>query len=79
MAAAVRSADLIILLGVLLKGLPLGAVQNLGGPDSVTFGTFGPGVAGGVPSLSLITVTWLGGGGMVALAWALGDLPSTGL
>ena len=47
LAAAVRSADLISLPGVLLNGLPLGTVPNLGGPDPVTFGTFGPGVAGG--------------------------------
>ena len=78
MAAAVLSADLISLLGVFLNGFPLGAFPNLGELDSVTFGTFGPGVAGGV-SLSLITVTWLGGGGMVVLACALGDLPSAGL
>ena len=51
LAAAVRSADLISLPGVLLNGLPLGAVPNLGGPDPLTFGTFGPGVAGGVSSL----------------------------
>ena len=79
MAAVVRSADLISLLGVILNGLPLGAVPYLGVPDSVTFGTFGPGVAGGVLSLSLITVTGLGGGGMAALACALGDLPSASL
>ena len=41
MAAAVRSADLISLLWVLLNGLPLGAVPNLGGPDPVTFGISG--------------------------------------
>ena len=78
LAAAVRSADLIsCFLGVLLKDLPLGAVPNLGGPDPVTLGTFGPGVAGGVSSLSLI-ITGLGGGGMAALAGTLGDLPSGG-
>ena len=79
LAAAVRSADLISFWGVFLNGLPLGAVPSLGGPDPVTLGTFGPGVAGGVSSLSLITVTGLGGGSMVALADTLGDLPPGGL
>ena len=79
LAAAVHSADLISFLGVFLNGLPLGAIPSLGGPDPVTLGTFGPGVAGGVSSLSLSTGTWLGGGGMAALAGTLGDLPSGGL
>ena len=74
LAAAVLSADLISgFLGVLLKDLPLCAFPNLGGSELVTLGTFGPGVAGGVSSLLIIT--GLGGGGMATLVGTLGDLP----
>ena len=77
LAAAVRSADLISgLLGVFLKGLPLGALPCLGGAVRATFGADGPGVAGGVSSLLIIT--GLGGGGMATLAGTLGDLPAGG-
>ena len=77
LAAAVLSADLISgLLGVFFTGLPLGALPYLGGSVRATFGADGPGVAGGVSSLLIIT--GLGGGGMEALAGTRGDLPSCG-
>ena len=64
---------------VFLIFLPLAVLSYLAAPGLATFGTVGPGVTGGVASLSLmVTGLWETGGGMVGLALALGDFPSGG-
>ena len=72
-----RSAVLRCLAGVFFIFLPLAVITYFPAPGLATLGTVGPGVAGGVVSLSLM-VTGLGGGGMVGLAKVLGDFPSDG-
>ena len=78
MAAAMRSAVLRSLAGVLLIVLPLAVFSYFTAPGLATLGTVGPWVAGGVASLSLMVTGLGGGGGMAALARVLGDFPSDG-
>ena len=59
--------------------LPLAVSTYLAAPGLATLGTAGPGVTGGVTSLSLIrTGLWGTGGSGVALARTFGDLSSGG-